>query len=182
MNSSESEKYLGDYMGSSLSESVFVTIQRRKGLSLRLISEIKLTLEDCRSHVLGGIATGLEIWNMAVIPFLFANCDTWMEIPKKAVNLLNHIQNTFFRSLFATCSGCPIPAFYWDTGTLLAENFVKYKKLLFLNHLSRLPQNSLAREIYDIQLSNSFPGLVSECSLVLKDLEIHSDPSIYSQT
>ena len=79
----ESEKYLGDMISSSLQESVFLTIQKRKGLALKLTSEIKYTVEDCRSYIVGGILSGIEIWNMAVMPFLFANCETWMEIPKK---------------------------------------------------------------------------------------------------
>ena len=181
MQTSESEKYLGDYVGSSLSESVFVTVLKRKGLSLKLISEIKLTIEDCRSKVLGGILTGLEIWKMAVVPFLFGNCETWMEIPKKATNLLNSIQNTFFRSLFGICNGCPIPAFYWDTGTLLATNYIMLKKLLFLHHLSTLPENSLAKEIFDLQKENALPGLVSECDSFMTDLGIDNDPTVYTK-
>ena len=57
----ESEKYLGDMICSTLPESVFITVQRRKGLGLKLISEIKLTIEDCRSHIIGGLMSGLEI-------------------------------------------------------------------------------------------------------------------------
>ena len=46
MRISDSEKYLGDYISSSLSESVFKTIQKRKGLAMRLICEIKVTLKE----------------------------------------------------------------------------------------------------------------------------------------
>ena len=154
MRVSESEKYLGDNISSSLSESVLNTIQKRKGLCLKVISEIKLTVEDCRSHVVGGLLAGMDIWTMAVIPYLFANGECWAEMPKKAIALLNSIQNTFFRALFATCTGCPIPAFYWDTGVLLAENLVMLKKLLFYHYLSVLPEDSLAKEIYNLQKEN----------------------------
>ena len=37
------------------------------------------------------------------------------------------------------------------------------KKLLFLHHLSTLPDQSLAREIFEIQKIFEFPGLVQEC-------------------
>ena len=37
------------------------------------------------------------------------------------------------------------------------------KKLLFLHHLSTLPDESLAREIFEIQKIFEFPGLVQEC-------------------
>ena len=73
MKLSESEKYLGDYLSYSLSESVFTTLKRRKGLTMRLISEIKVTVEDIRYNHLGGLITGLEIWILSVVPVLFNN-------------------------------------------------------------------------------------------------------------
>ena len=94
--------------------------------------------------------------------------------------MLNSIQNSFFRTLFATCSGCPIPAFYWDTGTLMAENYVILKKLLFFHHLSLLPDDALAKEIFDLQRENCLPGYVSECDDILNGLEI-GDPRFYSK-
>ena len=60
MRLSESEKYLNDYMSSCFSESVFVTVQRKKCVSLRLISELKLTVEDVRVNAVGGLSAGLE--------------------------------------------------------------------------------------------------------------------------
>ena len=106
----ESEKYLGDYFGTSLSESVFITVQKRKGMCERLIREIKVTVEDCRSETVGGLITGLEIWNMAVVPFLFSNSECWIDIPKKAVNVLTSILCSFLGSLFNTHKSCPIMA------------------------------------------------------------------------
>ena len=102
-------------------------------------------------------------------------------MPKKALNLVNSIQNTFFRNLFATCNGCPIPAFYWDTGTLLPENHVILRKLIFLHHLSVLPENTLAKEIYNLQQEKKdLPGLVSECASLMDDLGIN-EPSYFTK-
>ena len=180
----ESERYLGDIIGFSLSESVFLTILKRKGLVMRLISEIKVTIQDYRSSVVGGIIAGFEIWNMAVKPFLYGNCETWTDIPKKALDLLNSIQNTYFSSVFQTPKSTPIPAYYWDSGFLLVENFIIQQKLLFLHHLATLPDQCIAKEIYSIQTGNGneFPGLVSECRTYLDQLEIDgSDLSIYNK-
>ena len=177
----KSERYLGDYIGHSLAESVFITVQKRKGLCKRLISEIKVTLKDCRINVIGGLTTGLEIWNLAVIPYLLGNAECWMEIPKKAINVLNSIQNDFLRSLFQTGNGTPISALYWDTGSLMIENQIMQRKLLFLYHLMTLPENSLAKEIYLIQKENALPGLVNECEQFLSDLNIHADPSTFTK-
>ena len=181
MKLSESEKYLGDHLSFSLPESVFITLQKRKGLVMRLINEIKVTVEDIRSNHLGGLLTGLEIWNLAVIPFLFNNSECWVEIPKKAMNLVNSMQNSFFVSLYGTSKGCPIPIFYWDTGILTAENYIIMKKLLFYHHLNSLDEECLAKEIFTIQREKSLPGLVKECLSFLSDLGIQSDPSYYTK-
>ena len=84
----ESERYLGDFIGPSLSESVFITVKKRKVMVQRLISEIKVTIEDCRSSVVGGISAGLQIWNMAVMPFLYNNSECWTDMPKKLLVFL----------------------------------------------------------------------------------------------
>ena len=122
MKLKESEGYLGDFMGSSLSESVLKTIQTKKGLTMRLINEIKVTVEDYKANSVGGLTIGLKLWNQAVCPFLFSNSSCWIEISKKSLNLLNSIQRDFFRSLFLQPKGCPIPLFLYDTGSLSPEN------------------------------------------------------------
>ena len=151
MNIFECERYLGDFISSSLQESVFQTIQRRRGLVLKLINEIRVTIKDCRSNSLGGLLVGLEIWRKAVIPYLFNNSATWMEIPKKAHNLLNSITSSFFRALFTAAKGTPLTMYYWDTKSLLIENFLMMKKLLLYHHLENLPQTALAKEVLSLQ-------------------------------
>ena len=113
----------------------YQTIKRRKGSVMRLISEIKVTVEDCRSDTIGGLIVGLEIWCKAVVPFLYGNSDCWVEMPKS-------ISHCFFRTLFCAAKRTPITMFYWDSGFLLEDNFIMLKKLPFLHHLSTLPSNS----------------------------------------
>ena len=96
----ESEWYLGDILGSSLSQSVFLTILKRKSLVLELISEIRVTIDDCRSNSVGGLKVGLEIWRKAVVPFLYNNSECWVQTPKKAMNLLDSLTDSMFHSLF----------------------------------------------------------------------------------
>ena len=183
MKISESDiKYLGDYLSFSLAESVFTTVQKRKGLTMRQISEIRITIEDIRSNQLGGILTGIDIWNLAVVPFLYNNSECCVDIPKKAMNVLNSIQNTFFVSLFGTSKGCPIPILYWDTGILTPENLIIYKKLLFNHHLNQLSDDCLAKEILVIQKENELPGLAKECTEYMSELGIDSDPSDNTKT
>ena len=182
MKVKEFDQYLGDFIGSSLSESVFETIKRRKGLVYRLISEIKVTVEDCRSNSVGGILAGLEIWRMACEPYLYNNCQVWVNAPKKAMDLLSHLQNSMFRALFHQPKSCPIPSFLWDTKTLLVENYLKMKKLLFFHFLANLSDSSLAKEVFMIQINEQVPDcLVSECIQYLQELNITANPQSYSK-
>ena len=178
----KSERYLGEFLGSSLSESVFQTIIKRKGIVNRIISEIKVTLEDCRTNTIGGMFVGMEIWNKAIVPFLFGNSECWIDMPKKALNLVSSMVRSFFRSLFFAPKGTPIFCFYWDTGSLLEENFIILKKLLFLHHLANLPSNALANNIYVLQKEHpSESGLVQECNEYMSKLDITLDPGMTSK-
>ena len=50
-----SETYLGDRLGKSVSDSITLTIDKRKGLVKKSIMEIKSIMEDFRSKELGAI-------------------------------------------------------------------------------------------------------------------------------
>ena len=61
----------------------------------------------------------------------------------------------------------------------MMDNRILQKKLLFLHHLVTLPEDSLAREVYEIQARLDLPGLVKECQDVLALFDI-TDISSYS--
>ena len=71
-------KYLGDFLSEEgLANSVAVTIAKRKNLVKRTIYEIRRIVDDSRSIITGEIVTGLRIWEMALIPMLLYNTETW---------------------------------------------------------------------------------------------------------
>ena len=70
------EKYLGDMLCSAgLSESVHATVLKRKGQVISSILDTKAVVEDCRANVVGGIVSGLDIWELAILPYLLNNID-----------------------------------------------------------------------------------------------------------
>ena len=62
-----------------LAASVDATVMKRKGKVISNIIETKAVIEDYRSQIVGGITSGLEIWEMAIIPYLTNNSETWVE-------------------------------------------------------------------------------------------------------
>jgi hypothetical protein len=157
-------KYLGDWLSChGLSDSVDLTVKKRKGLVTQSIYEIRAVIEDCRSQICGGLAAGLDIWELALLPKLLYNSDCWMDISPDTMKVLEDLQLTFYRSLLAVGSGCPLPSLYWETGGTLIKNLILQTKLLFLHHVATLPANTLAREVFDVQEDLKLPGLLNEC-------------------
>ena len=118
MKEVDNEKYLGDYISTfGSTDTALITVKKRHNKAMNAIYEIKTVIEDCRAEVVGAIITGSEIWEVAVTPYLINNCDTWDYMPKKALDILDSLQNQFLRSLLATPRGSPTPALHWETGT-----------------------------------------------------------------
>ena len=92
MNRKDCDKWLGDYLHcQGNSQSVITTIKKRYGLAISAIMDIKNIVEDTRSSATGGLSTGLEIYELCVIPFLLNNAEVWDNLPKEALELLNKI-------------------------------------------------------------------------------------------
>lgn len=129
-------KYLGDYLSEKgLEDSVQLTVNKRKGLANKAIFEVRSILNDCRAHLAGGIVSGFNLWEMAVLPMLLYNAETWYEISQKTIDVLEKIQLNFLRSVLGVGSGCPLVLIYSETGMILMEYRILQRKLLFLHRL-----------------------------------------------
>ena len=163
-----------------MAESATATINKRKRKVVTSIFEISTLMDDCRSHVTGGITTALEIWEMAVCPYLLNNCDTWCGVTDSAIEELDKLQNLFYRVILQVPVGCPIPMMYWDCCGFLMANRILKSKLNLLHHIATLSPSSLAHQVYSAQDRLCLPGLVQECQEFLTSFEI-SDVTKYSK-
>ena len=169
----EQAKYLGDQLcGLGLAESVGATVSKRRGIVTRTIFEIRAIIDDCRSNTAGGIMAGMEIWEMAVIPMLTYNAECWQDISDRTIEELDKLQIMFLKCLFAVGSGCPTPLLLSETGMLSMRWRILEKKLLFLHHVSTLPDTALAKQILQVQSKLNLPGLVRECHEFLIENDI----------
>ena len=157
------DKYLGDYLHSGgLGKSVETTVNKRYGVCLNELLELKSVIEDFRMHSLGGIKAGIEIFNLAILPKLTYNADTWTEMSESAIQRLESLQNTLMRCLLSVPKSTPTAALNWDFGFLSVEYRVSKKKLMLLHYLVNLDKAALASEIFHIQKDFKLPGLVQE--------------------
>ena len=167
-----SAKYLGDWLSQNgLADSVALTVEKRKGLVCKSIYDIRSVIDDCRSHTVGGLSAGLDIWEIAVIPMLLHNAETWQSVSPKTIETLEKMQVKFLRCLLGVGTGCPIPLLYSETGVLLMEFRILQKKLTFIHHVFNSGNNSLAREVMALQAELDLPGIYQEC----KDFLIRFD-------
>ena len=181
MKVAEVEKYLGDYFScEGLAHSVFTTVVKRKPQAMMSIFELKAIIEDCRANAVGGLEAGIDIWQLSIVPFLLKNSETWIEIQKKTLDLLDNIQLLFLRCLLKTPRTCLRPILLWDSGLLSMCHRIAIRKLMFLHHLKNLPHNSLAYEIMQVQETFSYPGLIKECHCLLEHYELPK-PDNYSK-
>jgi hypothetical protein len=165
MKEKVSDKYLGDLIHShGPSASVESTISERYGRTIKGILGTRAIINDCRINTIGGIQSGLDYWEMAYIPSLLNNCQSWTKISDTSIKMLDDLQNSMYRILLNVPRTCPIPALCWEMGGIQMEFRVVMKKLLFIWHLSNLDEESLAKEIFQVQKDQKLPGLVEECS------------------
>ena len=168
----EEYTYLGTVISSGgLEESVTASINSKVGKVKQLISEIRAVVEDCRNSTPGGFCTAVQIWEAAVIPYLYNAAECWQDIPKEALATLNTLQETFMRSMLATTRTCPIIAMYWLLAAPLAENRIIEYKLRFYHHLVNLKSEAIAYKVYQRQRILKI-GLVKECLEALALLDI----------
>jgi len=161
-------KYLGDWLSTNgLADSVKITVNKRLGLVQRAIADIRIIVDDCRNSIVGGLATGIQIWESAVLPGLLFNSECWMNVSNSVLDQLERVQLKFYRTILAVGSGCPLPIIYWDTGGILMNYRIIKRKLLFFHHPATLPSESLAKEIFEVQKVMNLPGLVSECQKMI---------------
>ena len=137
------------------------TVNARCGKLFNVIREIKAIVEDCRSFNLGGLKVGLDIWEAAYIPSLLTNSSTWMEIKDSTIHKLEEIQNSLYRSLLNVPHTTPKAALIWEVGGTKMKYRIMMNKLIFINHILHLEDNTLAKQIQIAEVKHSSPGFTS---------------------
>ena len=165
MKEKVSDKYLGDYIHiKGTSASVECTISNRYGRTVLAILETRAIIDDCRINTLGGLQSGLDYWEIAHLPSLLNNCQTWINISEKSLTMLEDLQNMMYRILLNVPQTCPKPALCWEMGGIQMKLRIVMSKLNFLWHPCNLEEGALAKKVFEVQKESKLPGLVVECS------------------
>ena len=167
------DKYLGDLFSSEgLGESILETIKDRAGKVKTAMMDVKGVMEDFRMQAVGGIIGAWDLWNMAIIPSLLANCGTWTELPTKAVEICDGLQNLFIRIMLQVPISTPKVALRVEAGMLGMKHRIWMEKLSLGLFIRMSGLKSLAGKIYKEQLQRGWPGLAKEVTEICGELGI----------
>ena len=166
------EKWLGDQISNMLAGSIMNTIQSRAPRIRRASYEIVSLLKDYRAQRVGGFSTALLLWESCALPSLLYNCSTWVGMGRKEEEALAECQFFFLRLVLDTGPGAPKHALRADLGVRSTLLRVWQQKILLVLHIRSLEDTSLAKMMYEEQVSNNWPGLAKETVELCKKLEI----------
>ena len=105
----QSFKWLGQILSSGgLAKSVAATVQSREGKMRGACLEIAQIVNGWRAHTVGGMETGLLLWEACWLPSLLSGAGTWTEITKATEKKLSQIQYWGLRLFLQTGPGTPL--------------------------------------------------------------------------
>ena len=169
-------KWLGDiFHQEGLAASVKATIEDRKARVKGACYEAVAIIEDWRAQVVGGFQGALDLFEMAILPSLLYNAETWIGIRKETENELEDLQFFFLRLALRVPSGTPKVALRSETGMLSMKLRIWKKKLMFLHHISGLKEDVLAKKVWEQQKTRNWPGLVAEGQAIFKELGLDEE-------
>ena len=169
------EKWLGQmFSAQGLADSVAKTVTARTSKIKAACLEIAQIVNDWRSQAVGGMATALVLWEACCLPSLLHGAGTWTEINTKTVKQLNSLQYWFLRLALQVGPGSPKPSLLWDMGVLDMGLRVWIEKAMLVLHVRKLEEGSLARRVYEEQVTKEWPGLAQEVDQICRELGVES--------
>ena len=161
MQEAVEEKYLGIWLGGTVSDSVAATVNHRLGIASRSIHEIRTVIEDRMSDTIGAIEVGLTLWNQSIMPAVLYGMDVMSTIPKKTLKQLTDLNNRALKAIMGVGKyGCPLPALYLELGCWTIPNQILYNQIMFTFHVACQSSDSLAKNVFDRQIAGNLKDSV----------------------
>ena len=169
------DKYLGDILHQGgCADSVMATVRDREGKVKAAMLEAAAIVDDFRSQCVGGFMVAVDLWELAILPTLLNNAGTWTEMDKVTEERLEELQLFFVRLILRVPMSTPKVALRSETGLMSMRDRVDKEKVMLIHHIRSLDENCLARQVYDQQIQNNWPGLASEARDVCERLGVEN--------
>ena len=175
MKEKQLDKWLGQQVSArGLEDSVWKTVEAKEGKIKAAAMEIAAVVNDWRCRAAGGLDTAVMLWESCCVPSILHGAATWVEMSARTVRRLNKLQNWFLRLVLQVGPGTPLPALLWDSGMLDMELRVWREKVMLAHHLQGLGEDTLARQVWEEQVAQQWPGLAKEVDDICTQLGVES--------
>ena len=101
------------------------------------------------------------LWEAAIVPSLLAGAGTWVAITTRQEEMLEEVQELYWRTIFQVPKGTAKVMLRAETGSMKMKQRVWKQKLMLAGRIMR-QEGSLANRIYMEQLRMGWPGLARE--------------------
>ena len=170
MKTSQSEKYLGDLISSSLNNKSIIADRKNAGIGFN--AQIMSLLND--------ISLGSHYFEIAkilreamLINGILFNADAWYDLKETDIECLEKVDESLLRKVLKAHSKTAIESLYLELGCKPLRFHLKSKRINFLRYILNLDENDLLYRFFKTQLK--FPVKGDWCNTVkddLKDLDI----------
>ena len=171
---SKSEKYLGDLINEKgCAQSITDTIKER---TRKLRSKCDDIIQIADSPIMGGLNCGaiaFRLYEAQIISSLLHNCESWIGINDKHVQLLQKFQEEFIRKVLRLPLSSPKALMNYDTGLWPMEWRIKYKKLNFVRGIMLKSYSNITKKVLYQEFLNKIDGLATECNHICIDLNLN---------
>ena len=168
---SEQEQYLGDLINQGgCAASISETIKERMR---KLTSKCQDIIQICESPTMGGLGNStapFKLYDATVAEGLLTNCESWIGITEKQINLLQSFQDKFIKNTLRLADSIPKALLTWDVGLTPVKWRIALKKLLFLHRIMLKDIRNITKQVLYEEVIQGIKGLAYECSLLCKEI------------
>ena len=139
------------------------------------------SVEDSLLNSLGGLECAKEIWELAIIPALLNNAETFSIQNRKVFKLLEDFQSKLWRGLLAVGKSRHLPSLTYESNSMLMKYRVYSRVLNLAKHIySQDEELNLSKQVMSEQIKNKWSGLTIIAEQISEEINISGlfDPSI----
>ena len=171
VESSDSEKYLGDIICKDGSNKK--NIEARKGKGTGIKNQIMDILDDiCFGPYTFEVA--LVLRDSLLINGILTNSEAWLALSTAEVEQLEQADESLMRRILKVSQGCPKEMLYLELGCTPIRFIIMLRRIMFLHYMLHEDPNCLIQRVLQAQIAQPSKNyFVQTVENILEELDIH---------
>ena len=174
LESTDSEKYLGDIISKNGSNTKNIESRRTKGIGIvnQIMSKLEGTIFGPYYFEVGLILRGSNLING-----ILTNAEAWYGMKTSEIEQLEMVDEMMLRRFLEAGKCTPKEMLHLETGTLPLRFIIRVRRLMYFHYLLNEEENSLVNQFLRIQMKNpSKEDWINQVRDDLKYLDISLSP------